>query len=107
MKNILVTGASSGLGLYLSKYANKNGYDLVTVNLGTGEGYSVLEVINTFESVSAQKIKRKFVARRAGDVEISIACPTYAKLLLGWTAKYDLTRMCEDSWRWQCATLKK
>lgn len=83
------------------------GYDLITVNLGTGEGYSVLEVINTFESVSAQKIKRKFEARRAGDVESSIACPKYAKSLLGWTAKYDLTRMCEDSWRWQCATLKK
>ena len=83
------------------------GCELVTVNLGTGKGYSVLELIDTFESISAKKIKRKFVGRRTGDVEISVACPKYAKILLGWKAKYNLRHMCEDSWWWQRAIMRK
>jgi len=81
--------------------------DLVTVNLGTGKGYSVLELIDMFEHVSAKTIRRKLVARRVGDVDISVACPEYAKSLLGWTAKYNLFDMCEDSWRWQCSKIAR
>ena len=74
---------------------------LITVNLGTGRGYSVLEIINTFEKVSGRKINYKFVGRRPGDVAACIACPFLAKKLLNWEAKYDLVAMCEDTWRWQ------
>ncbi|MDA9032444.1 UDP-glucose 4-epimerase GalE [Amylibacter sp.] len=79
--------------------------NLITANLGTGRGYSVLELINTFERASNIKINRKFVARRIGDVDISVACPEYANSSLGWVAKYDLFDMCKDSWRWQCSMI--
>ena len=81
--------------------------DLVTVNLGTGTGYSVLELVDMFERVSAKMIRRKVVARRVGDVDISVACPEYAQSLLGWKARYNLFDMCEDSWRWQCSKVTR
>jgi UDP-glucose 4-epimerase len=74
---------------------------LITVNLGTGKGYSVLELIKSFEKASDRTIKIKFVDRRPGDLDISIACPDHAKEILGWRAKYNLHDMCVDSWRWQ------
>lgn len=70
-------------------------------NLGTGQGYSVLEVISAFEQASGITIPKKMVERRPGDAPVSYADPTKAKNELGWSAKRDLLEMCEDSWRWQ------
>lgn len=83
----------------LSKVLDDNG--IWCVNLGTGIGYSVLDMIFAFEKVSGCKIKYEIVERRVGDLAICFSDPTYAFNLLGWSAKYDLFKMCEDSWRWQ------
>jgi len=73
----------------------------ITVNLGTGRGYSVLEVIRAFERASGRRIPYRVVARRPGDIGTSYADTTLARQELGWTARHDLDRMCADSWRWQ------
>lgn len=72
-----------------------------TVNLGTGRGYSVLELVKAYEGASGRAIPYEIVARRAGDVAACYADPARARELLGWQARHDLARMCEDSWRWQ------
>lgn len=72
-----------------------------TVNLGTGRGYSVLEVVHAFERVSGRSIAVDFAPRREGDVAECFADTGLAEQLLGWKAQFDLQRMCEDSWRWQ------
>ncbi|CEP81540.1 UDP-glucose 4-epimerase GalE [Paraclostridium sordellii] len=74
---------------------------LVTYNLGTGKGYSVLDVVNSFSKASNTEIPYKIVDRRPGDVAMYCANPAKAKAELGWEAKYGLDEMCEDSWRWQ------
>jgi UDP-glucose 4-epimerase len=74
---------------------------LITVNLGTGLGYSVLDVVNTFSEKCGIKIAYDILPRRAGDVAINYADPTLAKDLLGWAAKKDLGQMCSDTWHWQ------
>lgn len=74
---------------------------LCTFNLGTGQGYSVLEMVTSFEQESGQKVPYKIVARRSGDVAACYADPTLAKTELGWEAKKGLQDMCRDSWRWQ------
>jgi len=71
------------------------------INLGTGKGYSVLEAIHTFLKVCDKKIAYTIALRRLGDIAMCYAAPSYAKMLLGWEAKYDLTKMCEDMWRFQ------
>lgn len=73
----------------------------LVVNLGTGRGYSVLEVVRAFEAASGCSVPFDIVERRAGDVAECYADPTRAHDLLGWTATFGLTRMCEDAWRWQ------
>ncbi|HHI3607974.1 TPA: UDP-glucose 4-epimerase GalE [Bacillus anthracis] len=70
-------------------------------NLGTGKGYSVLEMVNAFEKVSGKKIPYKVIGRRPGDVAICFADVSKAKRELGWEAEYGLEEMCVDSWRWQ------
>lgn len=80
--------------------ANENIKPLI-VNLGTGTGYSVLDVVKAFEKASGKKVPYKLVDRRAGDIAKCYADPSYAKELLGWVAKRTLDEMCEDSWRWQ------
>ncbi len=70
-------------------------------NLGTGQGYSVLDVVHAFEKVSGVKIPYKIAERRPGDVAQSFADPAKANEELDWSAEYDLERMCEDAWRWQ------
>ena len=81
-------------------FANPNrGYD--AINLGTGQGSSVLEVLTAFEAACRRPIARTFGPRRAGDVPAYWADPAKAKALLGWQTRRDLTAMCEDSWRWQ------
>ncbi|MDA2217433.1 MULTISPECIES: UDP-glucose 4-epimerase GalE [Bacillus] len=70
-------------------------------NLGTGKGYSVLEMVKVFEKVSGKKIPYKVIGRRPGDVAICFADVSKAKRELGWEAEYGLEEMCIDSWRWQ------
>ena len=71
------------------------------VNLGTGNGYSVLEMVKAFEAASHKKVAYKVVERRPGDIAECYADPSFAKSFLGWEAEFDLARMCEDTWRWQ------
>jgi UDP-glucose 4-epimerase len=73
----------------------------LTVNLGTGRGYSVLEVVRAFEQASGRKVPYQVVARRDGDVAQCYADPSLARRLLGWKAKHTLEEMCADAWRWQ------
>ena len=70
-------------------------------NLGTGGGYSVLDMIKNFEEVTGKKIKYVVTPRRSGDIAECYADSTKAKEELGWEAKYGIREMCEDSWRWQ------
>ena len=70
-------------------------------NLGTGTGSSVLDVIRAFSVACGHEIPYKIYPRRAGDVAANWADPTKARDVLGWEAEFDLSRMCEDSWRWQ------
>ncbi len=70
-------------------------------NLGTGKGTSVLELKNAFEKASGKEVPFKIVARRPGDLATVYALPDKAKEVLGWTAEYDVERMCIDTWRWQ------
>ncbi len=71
------------------------------VNLGTGNGYSVLDVVKAFEEASGRSVPYKIVERRPGDIAACYADPTKAKQILGWEAEYDMRKMCEDTWRWQ------
>ena len=74
---------------------------LLTVNLGTGRGYSVLEMIRAFEKASGRPVPYEVVARRPGDVAECYADPTRAHELLGWKAERGVDEMCADQWRWQ------
>jgi UDP-glucose 4-epimerase len=75
--------------------------ELLTVNLGTGTGYSVLDMVRAFENASGKVVPYQVVARRPGDIAQCYADPSYAEKVLSWTAQYDINRMCVDSWRWQ------
>lgn len=79
----------------------KNHDQSITVNLGTGVGYSVLDVVKVFEKASGKKVPYKIVDRRAGDIASCYADSGLAFQSMGWQSQYDLNRMCEDSWRWQ------
>lgn len=74
---------------------------LVIYNLGTGRGYSVLDLLNSFSKVSGREIAYKIIERRLGDVAECYADPSKANNELGWRANYEIEEMCEDSWRWQ------
>lgn len=74
---------------------------LITYNLGTGKGCSVLELVEAFSKASERKVKYKLVDRRAGDVAICYADPTKANNELGWKAERGIDEMCRDSWNWQ------
>ncbi|MCK9389357.1 MAG: UDP-glucose 4-epimerase GalE [Sulfuritalea sp.] len=82
------------------EYLNRQGGTL-TVNLGTGQGYSVLEMVEAFEKASSRAIPCKIGPRRAGDSAKCLANPALAQQLMGWKASRDLDRMCADAWRWQ------
>ncbi len=71
------------------------------VNLGTGNGSSVVEVINAFKAASGEDIPYAFAPRRPGDIASCYADPTLSRQLLGWQAERDIDLMCEDHWRWQ------
>lgn len=83
----------------LEKVMNTTGVE--AYNLGTGRGYSVLELVSAFEKVTGIKIPYKIVGRRPGDVAICYADPTKAKEELGWVATRGIEEMCRDAWRWQ------
>jgi UDP-glucose 4-epimerase len=73
---------------------------LLTVNLGTGKCYSVLEMVKVFERASGRAVLYQIVARRAGDIASGYADPSYAEQQLGWKAQYGLEEMCTDAWRY-------
>lgn len=73
----------------------------MTVNLGTGRGYSVLEVVEAYQRASGRPVPYEIVARRPGDIASCYADPALANQLLGWRAQHGIERMCQDSWRWQ------
>ncbi|WP_242219256.1 UDP-glucose 4-epimerase GalE [Bacillus cereus group sp. BfR-BA-01380] len=83
----------------LEKISRSQGVE--AYNLGTGCGYSVLEMATAFETASGKKIPYRIVNRRPGDVALCYANASKAKLELGWVAKKGIEEMCEDSWRWQ------
>ena len=81
----------------------QRGAGSLTVNLGTGRGVSVLELVRAFERASGRAVPYEIAPRRAGDVAACYADPSLAERLLGWKARRDLDAMCADSWRWQLA----
>ncbi len=93
---IHVMDLAYGHVLALSYGAEHTGFE--AINLGTGKGSSVLEVVAAYERASGKKIPTQITKRRAGDVAVSYADPQKAKELLGWEAAFDLEKMCRDSW---------
>ncbi|WP_201629264.1 UDP-glucose 4-epimerase GalE [Psychrobacter maritimus] len=89
---------------YLQKQVGQDKYSSIgflPINLGTGKGTSVLELVTAFSKVSGQDILYQFDARRAGDIASCYASADKAKELLGWEAKLSINEMCQDTWRWQ------
>ena len=82
--------------------ALKDTPQVLTVNLGTGNGYSVLDMVKAFEKASGKIIPYKIVDRRPGDIAACYADTTLALMKLDWKVEYELDEMCEDTWRWQC-----
>ena len=85
----------------------KNTVDCEIFNLGSGDGYTVLEVIDTFEKVSGKKLNYELAPRRSGDVVAIFANNEKAKTILNWQLKYNLTDMMKTAWEWeiQCANM--
>jgi UDP-glucose 4-epimerase len=83
----------------LEKVLDSNGVE--AYNLGTGRGYSVLEIVEAFEKASSNKISYKIVDRRPGDIAVCFADPSKSKKELGWEAQRGIEEMCLDSWKWQ------
>ena len=84
-------------------YLNSKSYTILnsTFNIGTGIGYSVLDMVKAFEKASGKKIPYKIVDRRAGDISTCYSDPSFAKEILNWEAKKTIDDMCIDSWKWQ------
>jgi len=74
---------------------------VLTLNLGTGQGYSVLDMVKAFEKASGRPVPYRIVPRRAGDIATCYADPSRAEAELGWRAQLGIDRMCDDAWRWQ------
>ena len=83
----------------IQKLADKEGVSIY--NLGTGNGYSVLQVVHAFEKACGHPIKYAIKERRPGDIAMCYCDPKKAKDELGWVAEYGIEDMCADSWRWQ------
>ena len=84
------------------EYLNNNELnEPLIVNLGTGQGYSVLDMIKAFERASGVNIPYEIVDRRPGDIAKIFANPSKAKELLGWEAKRGIDEMCKSAWNWQ------
>ena len=78
----------------------KENHGVFIYNLGTGKGYSVLDMVKTFEEVSGRKVPYKIAPRRSGDIDMFYSDPTKAKIELGWEATHDFKQMCKDSWNY-------
>jgi len=89
------------LGHLAALQALDSHFGLMTINLGTGKGCSVLELVREFEKASGKTIPYRIVKRRPGDISTCYADPSLAESLLGWRAKLDIYAMCRDAWRWQ------
>ncbi|MCG6861534.1 MAG: UDP-glucose 4-epimerase GalE [Chromatiaceae bacterium] len=96
---IHVTDLAVGHLEALAKLSTRPG--VVTYNLGTGQGYSVLDMVHAFERASGRTIPYDIVARRPGDIAMCYADPTLARRELGWSAEYGIEEMVRDTWRWQ------
>ena len=83
----------------LRRFGKGKGFEVF--NLGTGVGYSVLDIIHAFERATGVTVPYRVVERRPGDVALCLADPTRAREVLGWTASRTLDDMCVDAWRWQ------
>ena len=81
--------------------ALRNRTGIITANLGTGRGYSVLEMVASFADISGRPIPYRIAPRRAGDIAECYADPTFARESLGWEARLGIDAMCADTWRWQ------
>ena len=79
----------------------ENFTEVMTLNLGTGKGYSVLEMVKAFERASGKEVPFCIAPRRTGDIASCYADPSYAKEILDWEARLGIDEMCRDSWRWQ------
>ena len=86
--------------LYALDKLNKEGKGLYIYNLGTGVGYSVLDMVKAFEEVTGKKVPYKIVARRPGDIATCYSDPKKAKEELGWSAEKGIKEMCQDSWNY-------
>lgn len=82
------------------RYLDENG-GVATVNLGTGKGYSVLDMVRAFSAASGREVPYRIAPRRPGDVACCYADPTLAERLFGWRATRGVEEMCADAWRWQ------
>ncbi|MGA2359636.1 MAG: UDP-glucose 4-epimerase GalE [Terriglobales bacterium] len=85
---------------YLERNGDEKGDDSLAINLGTGRGHSVLEVIQTAESATGRLVRRKIGPRRPGDPPVLVADPAKAQSVLGWTAKRNLTDIVSSAWAW-------
>jgi len=85
----------------VEKLGNEKKYGLKVINLGTGNGYSVLQIVKAFEKASGRKVPYVIKARRPGDIAECWADPSFALKELGWKATRGIEKMCEDLWRWQ------
>ena len=89
------------LGHLAALNALTKGCGLLTINLGAGRGYSVLELVNTFETATDKRVPYKIVDRRAGDIASYFADASLAKQVLGWQTTKTLADICRDAWQWQ------
>ena len=96
---IHVTDLARGHLAALRVVGNREG--VLAVNLGTGRGYSVLEMVRAFEAASGRAVPYRIAGRRPGDVAACYADPSLARTVLGWQAQYGIEEMCRDAWRWQ------
>lgn len=96
---IHVVDLAKGHVLSVEKIDELKGVEII--NLATGNGYSVLDVLHAFEKACGKKIPYKIEERRAGDIDKCFADPSYAKKVIGWQAQNGIDEMCQDAWRWQ------
>lgn len=96
---IHVVDLAKGHVLAVEKIDELKGVEII--NLATGNGYSVLDVLHAFEKACGKKIPYKIEERRAGDIDKCFADPSYAKKVIGWKAQNGIDEMCQDAWRWQ------
>ena len=90
-----------GMSPLYSIWNNQTELGFEPINLGTGKGTSVLELVNAFIKTTGQPVPYSIAPRRPGDIASCYASSDKAKHLLGWQAQFDIERMCADTWRWQ------